>query len=124
MLQLGNFQFSVDGAAYQSLVHISEYRWAEQALIGTVSDMQYIGQSSEKITLDGIAYEQIARNIVFDTELRNMAATGKPYLLVSGEGDILGDWAITRLSIKKDTFYKSGVARKIIFTIELRKVSA
>lgn len=123
MLQLGSFQFTVGNSAYQTLKHIAEYHWSENAHIRNSPSLQYTGRSSEKITLDGVAYKQIASDINFTTALQNMAKAGKSYLLVSGEGDIMGEWVIEKISRTELSHNENGVARKISFSVGLKKYS-
>lgn len=48
-----------------------------------------------------------------------MAATGEAYVLVTGTGNILGNWSIRSLSEKQELFFVDGAARKSDFTLEL-----
>ena len=121
MLQLGSFQFTVGNSAYQTLKHSAEYHWAENAHIRNSPSLQYTGRSSEIITLDGVVYKQIATNIDFTSALQNMAKAGKPYLLVSGEGDVMGEWAISKITRTELSHNENGSPRKISFAIELKK---
>ena len=53
MLMLGGYQFGVNTAAFQQLMHSSEYRWPAQEVFGSRPRMQHTGQGAESITLQG-----------------------------------------------------------------------
>ena len=56
-------------------------------------------------------------------DLRALAATGQPQLLVSGTGKILGYWVIGSITEGQTKFAAFGVPRRQEFTINMRKYS-
>ena len=56
MLALGQYRFSLQSAAYQSLSRQYQFRWASQAAMGVAPVMQFLGAGETKQTLQGEIY--------------------------------------------------------------------
>ncbi|HAO2835148.1 TPA: phage tail protein, partial [Escherichia coli] len=56
MLSFGEFEFSIDTAAYNAMKRTMEWRWDEQQLIGKNDLLQYTGKGARTITLEGMAH--------------------------------------------------------------------
>lgn len=142
MMQLGAYQFSISTAAYQTLRRSVAYRWSAQDRIGRSAALQFTGLGEDTLTLDGVIFpthkhvSHRASGAGFSTEgfarshasgasqldaMREQAATGKPQLLLDGQGQILGQWVIERIEEQQDTFARAGVARRQTFSLKLRK---
>lgn len=48
MLSFGEFEFSIDTAAYNAMKRTMEWRWDEQQLIGKNDLLQYTGKGPEQ----------------------------------------------------------------------------
>ena len=53
--------------------------------------------------------------------MRAEAGLGIPLMLISGNGMAFGRWCITGISETQTVFLKDGTARKITFTLTLKK---
>jgi hypothetical protein len=84
MLSLGEYQFSVDTAAYEQLCRRSEYRWARMERISHRPSLQYVGMGLEEIELRGVIYPHYKGGLGQIDSMREEAAKGKPLILVSG----------------------------------------
>lgn len=124
MMQLGAFQFSVAAAAYQELRRSTEFRWPAQDLYGRLPALQYTGPGSDTITLTGVIYPEFRGGLGQLNKMRNIAGAGRPLLLVSGTGSILGRWVIEKIDEGQTVFAASGMPRKQEFTLQLRKREA
>ena len=51
-----------------------------------------------------------------------MTDTGKAWPLVEGTGRLLGLWVIESLSDNRTVFFQDGAARRIDFTIKLKRI--
>ena len=120
MLQLGNFQFSIQTTAYQTLQRSTEYRWPTQDRFGKEPALQYVGPGAHTISLDGVVYPEWRGGLGQLDTLRAMAAVGKAQTMVDGRGNILRRWVIERVDEKQSVFADAGVQRKQEFTINLR----
>jgi len=123
MLQLGDYPFGIDTAAYQRLRRVAEYRWPAQDRIGRDPALQYVGPGRQRIDLAGVIYpgefgtpDQVAR-------MRSEAGKGAPLLLVAApeanQGVILGYWVITRIEETGTEHLPGGAPRRIDFRMEL-----
>lgn len=98
------FRFAIDTAAYQSLQRRTEWRWPAQDRLWNDPARQFTGKGQDEITLEGVilpawrgGIEQVkAMRALADDALKS-AAGARPLLLVTGYGDVVGEWVITAL---------------------------
>jgi phage protein U len=121
MLSLGGFQFGISTAAYQDLSRGSEYKWAGQDRFGQTPALQYTGQGADTMSLQGVIYPEWNGGAAQVDNMRAIAGRGEPLLMTSGGGDVLGMWVIEKINEQQGTFAAYGVARKIEFTLELKR---
>lgn len=167
MMTLGFFPFMLNTATYNKLIYTNSYEWAEKKRLPPSKDklwqdignsligrggpaLQYMGQGSEIIDLEGFIYPiQFGGLGSFTWSLkllRAMAAFGKPYLLLNNSGQTAGMYVIkevvethdgaggfktentyrsdTRYSktrSDKDLLYRANHPVKIHFTMKLQK---
>lgn len=121
MMQLGTFQFSINTAAYQEFRRRSEYRWPSQDRFGKYPALQFTGRGEETISLQGVIYPEFRGGFDQVTSMRTMASEGQPLLLIDGHGKLLGYWVIESVEDGQSVFAAFGDARKIEFTLQLRK---
>ena len=55
-------------------------------------------------------------------DLREIAKSGKPQILIDSEGRELGKWVLTSLDETHDHFSSDGIPRKIAFRMALTRV--
>lgn len=122
MLALGLFIFSMHTAAYQAFKQQSNWNHASNSRVGMRPAYQFIGQGETTITLSGwIPTEVVGTTLSLDM-LEAMANTGKAFMLVSGLGYVHGAYIIESLSRDESNFFNTGRARKVEFSITLKKV--
>nr|VFJ68699.1 MAG: hypothetical protein BECKDK2373B_GA0170837_12202 [Candidatus Kentron sp. DK] len=121
MMALGEYRFSIDTAAYRSLVRASEYRWRAQTRVGREPAQQYLGPGSESISLDGVIYPSFRGGTGQLEAMRAEASKGEALVLVAGTGHVLGRWCILSIEESQDTFLKNGVPRKVAFRLQLTR---
>ena len=97
MLILGLFVFSVDTTPYQQLKRASSQRCASNSRIGARPHYQYLGPDEESIALSGTLYPELTGGQQDLAMLNAMALSGKPYALLSGNGEALGLWVIEQV---------------------------
>lgn len=120
LASLGLFVFETTSAAFDELTRTSGYRFGTGNAVGTRPHMQYIGQDNDAISLSGTLYPEITNGIVSLDSLRDMAATGKTYALMSGDGYYYGMCYITDISETQSHLLADGTARKIGFNLSLK----
>lgn len=123
MMQLGEFQFGITTAAYQEFSRETEYRWPGQDRFGQLAALQFTGPGSDTVTLPGVVYPEWRGGSGQIDDLRALAAQGVPLLMTAGTGKLMGHWVIERIQEKQSTFAAYGMARKMEFTLALRKYS-
>lgn len=124
MLQLGAYQFAVSSAAYQGLQRSDEWMWPDQARIGQAPALQYVGTGVSTVTLDGVIFPEWRGGFGQLEKMRQEAAKARPLVLVDGRGRALGMWVIERVDEQQSTFAAGGMARRIEFSLALKRYSA
>jgi phage protein U len=121
MMILGAYRFCISNAAYQSLARSTEYKWEEQKRLNNEPAMQYTGAGAEIITLEGEIYPQFKGGLRQVSAMRLQAGLGLSLMLISGNGTAFGRWCITSINETQTFFLKDGTARKIAFSLTLKK---
>ncbi|MDH0894680.1 MULTISPECIES: phage tail protein [unclassified Pseudomonas] len=122
MMALGMFVFSLETLAYQEFQRQTEWRHGSTSRIGTNPASQYLGRGEDTITLPGLLLPGLAGTPLSLDTLRMMADTGKAWPLVEGTGKIYGAWTITSISETRTLFFRDGAARRIEFTVNLKRI--
>lgn len=122
MLALGMFVFSLSTLAYQELQRQTEWRHPSSSRVGAAPARQFIGRGDDSITLPGIIFPELAGTTLSLDTLRLMANTGKAWPMIEGTGRIYGLWVIESLSETKTVFFRDGTARRIEFTLSLKRI--
>ena len=105
LMVLGLFVFERRTLPYQSMIFTKDYRWASSARIGKPKAWQYLGEGETSFSLSGLLYPEL---------------TGWP--LIDGTGIIHGMFVIEKVTHTHSDFYSDGTARKIEFTLSLKRV--
>lgn len=121
MMILGAYRFCIGNAAYQSLARSTEYKWEEQKRLLGEPALQFMGAGAETITLEGVVYPQFKGGLRQVALMRAEAGFGIPLMLISGNGTAFGRWCITNINETQTFFLKDGTARKIAFSLTLKK---
>ncbi|MFP7605316.1 phage tail protein [Serratia quinivorans] len=123
MMILGMFPFALQTTPYQTSNQANTWRHVKNDRVGRSPRYQYIGPDEEPITLSGTLYPEISGGDVSLTTLETMAYTGRAWPLIEGTGKIYGMYVIDGLTQNRTEFFQDGKARKIDFTLSLKKVS-
>ncbi|QQU56486.1 phage tail protein [Serratia liquefaciens] len=123
MMILGMFPFALQTTPYQTSNQANTWRHVKNDRVGKSPRYQYIGPDEEPITLSGTLYPEISGGDVSLTTLETMAYTGRAWPLIEGTGKIYGMYVIDGLTQNRTEFFQDGKARKIDFTLSLKKVS-
>lgn len=122
MARLGQFQFSIDTAAFEQLQRQASFRWQSKERIGRKPAQQFTGPGSDTITLSGIIYPHYRGGITQIGQMRAMAGRGQPLALVYAFerlGQYCGRWCITEISETRRVLFNDGRPRKIEFSLSL-----
>lgn len=122
MLALGMFVFSLHTAAYQEMQRQTDWRHPSTARIGAQPARQFLGKGEDAITLPGLILPELAGTALSLDTLRHMADTGKAWPLVEGSGRLYGLWVIESLSETRTLLFRDGTARRIEFSLSLKRI--
>lgn len=124
MMCLGSFVFSLSTLAHHELQRQAEWKHPNVSRVGTRDAHQFTGPGDETITLPGwIAPEEgFAGSPLSLDVLRYMADAGDAYALVEGSGRIYGAYIITAMSETRTYLNEDGSAKRIEFSISLKRV--
>ena len=123
LMALDMFAFEIGTLPYQELQRSWEWRHGKSDRFGVRPAIQFIGPGAETVELAGALYpgEGIGAYSSIDT-IREMADKGDAYTLVSGVGEVLGDFIIGKLTMKQELFFVDGAPRKSDFRLALDRV--
>lgn len=122
MLSLGDFQFSIDTAAYAQLSLRAEYSWAAVERLQNTPRFQATGKETRSVTLDGVVYPGYRDAGISQIEtLREAAVKMEPQYLMAGDGKYLGRWVVKSISQTDSVFLEDGLPQKQEFTLELER---
>lgn len=122
MMTLGFFVFSRLTVPYQTSQHDMVWRHPTNSRVGARPSAQFLGVGDETLMLSGVLMPEITGGELSLEALRKMADTGKAYPLIEGRGTVTGFFVIEKISKGRSEFFSDGAARKIEFTIELKRV--
>ncbi|MGI2025596.1 phage tail protein [Shewanella baltica] len=122
MMTLGFFVFSRLTVPYQTSQHEMVWRHPTNSRIGARPSAQFLGVGDETLMLSGVLLPEITGGELSLEALRKMADTGKSYPLIEGRGTVTGFFVIEKISKGRSEFFNDGAARRIEFTIELKRV--
>ena len=121
LLLLGSVPFLAGrGPGFSKLKRESVYRWASQNRIGRPPAKQFMGPGGDTITLKGVMTSRLGPVQSLLPQLRAMADRGRPEMLTSGDGEVLGMYCVTRIGGEGEHFLGGGSAQKIEFEIEVK----
>lgn len=119
MMQIGEYPFSVNTAAYSTFKRSTSYRWAEQGRLGRKPAKQYIGPESETVKLAGMILPAYRGGTGQIDDMRAEADLGEPLILVDGLGNVWGRWVIEKITEAQSHLTSYGVGRKVMFEMEI-----
>ncbi|TNH43298.1 phage tail protein [Photorhabdus luminescens] len=124
MAALGLFVFMLKTTPYQNMQHQRSWRHAFNSRIGIRPAWQFLGPDNDTMTLSGSLYPEITGGRLSLTVLQVMADSGKAWSFIDGTGTVYGMFVIQSIDQTKTEFMSNGSARKIDFTLTLRRVDS
>lgn len=121
MMSLGQFVFSLPTLAFQQLQRQRNWRHADTSRVGARPANQFLGPGADTITLTGVVLPEFGNRAGL-VDLAKMADTGAAWPLVDGRGAVYGQWTITDMSEDGSLFDRKGQAKRIGFTLNLKRV--
>jgi hypothetical protein len=122
MMALGMFVFQLPTLAYQEFQRQTAWRHPTQSRVGAAPSTQFLGKGDDTITLTGVLVPELAGSTLSLGMLRLMADQGMAWPLIEGTGMLYGLFVIESINETRSVFFRDGAARRIEFTINLRRV--
>ncbi|ACR70291.1 oxidoreductase [Edwardsiella ictaluri] len=122
MMTLGLFVFSLKTLPYQDLQQSISWRHPTSSRVGQRPASQFIGVGDEAVTLNGVLLPELTGGRFTLFFLRKMADQGMGWPLIEGTGTMLGWFVIESVNITKSVFFRDGAARRIEFTLALKRI--
>lgn len=97
------------------------WKYGKNARVGRRAAYQYVGEGDDNINLKGWIAPELTGTALSLDALREMASTGKSWILIRGTGRIYGTFVITGINETQSYIDKDGDAEKIEFTITLER---
>jgi phage protein U len=110
--------FNLDTAAFDELRRSTDFRWASQERLSRRPAQQAVGMGDEKITLKGAIFPGFKGGLKQLDTLRAIGARLEPLSLVTGYGDVLGNWCLKSIEEEQSALMQGGIPRKQGFTLE------
>ena len=128
LASLGEFVFTPSSALYNELKRGDAFNYKAVESVHGSPNYHFTGPGEKSLTATGTLFPAVTGGEEQLDKLREMAASGKAWLFVCGdEGDSqfrsLGRWVIVDVTAESSFFDAAGKARKIDFTLELKRVS-
>lgn len=122
MMVLGLFVFQLRTVPYQQLQCQRNWRHVTNNRVNHRPTTQFLGPDNDQLTLSGVLMPEVTGGRLSLLALELMAEQGKAWLLIEGGGTIYGMYVIESLNQTKSEFFSSGEARKIEFSLGLKRV--
>ncbi|MGF7443916.1 phage tail protein [Klebsiella michiganensis] len=122
MMVLGLFVFQLRTVPYQQLQYQRNWRHVTNNRVNHRPTTQFLGPDNDQLTLTGVLMPEVTGGRLSLLALELMAEQGKAWPLIEGGGTIYGMYVIESLNQTKSEFFSSGEARKIVFSLGLKRV--
>lgn len=122
LLALGLFVFETPTIPFTDIQRRTSWRHGKSARVGARDASQYLGPGDDQISLSGVLLPGYAGSFASMRTLRTMADEGDAWPLVTGAGEVLGDFVITAIDERSSVLMVDGVPRRVDFGIDLDRV--
>lgn len=116
---LGDYQFSLETAAFQDYGRDVDYRWNQHDRLGREPAQQFMGKGTDKISLKGTIYPTYKGGLGQIDSMRESADKGEPLQYVDGMGNVIGQYCIKGVKETGTVFFENGAPRKMTFALDL-----
>jgi len=120
-MAIGAYRFQVSTAAYQQLQRKYGWRWTKVDRAARAPAMQYVGPALQEMTFDGTIYPHERGGWQQIEAMRKEADKHQPLPLVSGFGEVFGDFVILTIQETLSRFLIGNAAGRIDFTMSIQE---
>lgn len=112
------YYFNLGTAAFDELRRQASFRWQGQERLRRSTAQQAVGLGEEKITLKGAIFPNHKAGLKQLNTLRSIGRNLRALNLVTGYGEVLGDWCLISVEEEQSHLLAGGIPRKQGFTLE------
>lgn len=112
------YYFNLDTAAFEELRRQTAFRWAGQERLSRSIAQQAVGQGEDKISIKGVIYPGHKGGLKQLDTLRSIGRNLRPLSLVTGYGEVLGNWCLLSVEEEQSSLLAGGIPRKQSFSLE------
>jgi phage protein U len=112
------YYFNLDTAAFEELRRQTSFRWTGQERLTRSVAQQAVSLGEEKINIRGTIFPRRKGDLGHLQTLRSIGRLLRPLSLVSGYGEVLGNWCLTGIDEDQSNLLAGGIPRKQAFTLE------
>ncbi|WP_175649955.1 phage tail protein [Pseudomonas sp. Marseille-P9899] len=112
------YYFNLDTAAFEELRRQTAFRWAGQERLTRSIAQQAVGQGDDKITIKGVIYPGHKGGLKQLDTLRSIGRNLQALSLVTGYGEVLGNWCLLSVEEEQSSLLAGGIPRKQSFSLE------
>ena len=129
LIAVGDYRFSIEKSAYESLQRSIDYRWAKTDIINNRPNYQMAGTGEESITITGAVFNYRQNSDAFSSpvnetgvdqvsQMREESAKGLPLRIALDDGRSLGYWVVKSIG-ETQTHFIGAAPLKQAFDIQL-----
>lgn len=112
------YYFNLDTAAFEDLRRQTAYRWAGQERLFRPIAQQAVGLGDEKISIKGVIYPGHKAGLKQLDTLRSLGRHLRPLSLVTGYGEVLGNWCLLSVEEEQSNMLAGGIPQRQGFSLE------
>ncbi|KQQ67847.1 phage tail protein [Pseudomonas sp. Leaf127] len=112
------YYFNLDTAAFDELHRQTSFKWAGQERLRRSVAQQAVGLGEDKISIKGVIFPGYKGGIGQLNTLRSIGRNLQPLNLVTGYGEVLGDWCLLSVDEEQSNLLAGGIPRKQGFSLE------
>ncbi|MGH8381035.1 phage tail protein [Pseudomonas sp.] len=112
------YYFNLDTAAFEELRRQTSFRWVGQERLTRSAAQQAVSLGEEKINIRGAIFPALKGGLGQLQTLRSIGRLLRPLSLITGYGEVLGNWCLTGIDEEQSYLLAGGIPRKQAFTLE------
>lgn len=122
LLALGQFVFELGTLAYQDFKRSNDWRHASNSRVGARAGYQFVGVGDDSVSLSGWVAPGQVGSYASIAALRAMGDSGQAFALVSGMGEVFGQYVIKQLDETGTYHDRRGRPGRVEFSLQLTRV--
>lgn len=123
-MTLGPYAFQALGFSYAGLARKLDTSWSSIDVAGRMEALHWLGPKSEEIDIKGCLFPESWGGQGTLDAIRSASLAGAVLPLITGDGNVLGLYAIQHIDEDRSHHDRFGQPRKNTYTIKLKAVAS